>query len=606
MSSRPRVHALATLAPLATLASALSIAGCSSSGGGGSAPDASLDGGEDAAPYEAPPPYDGGPLPAQSTDWPQYAHDAQRTAANPEAVPTPWRWRWNWNESGAIHLANRAEPVTGNGAAYLGALDGTVYALDLATGAQRWSHKVGGPIAHALAFDPGTPAVYVPARDGAIYALDLGDGHELAKLALDGPIEVAPLIVDRTLYVGTTVGTAYAIVLPAMTVAWKKAHAGRAITSPFAYSSSQKRVVVELGKIAAGLTSDGLVHTPDPSCQTTSACLDVEALDAVTGDLAWTAHVNGVAFEGTSPVVSDASGLVLVRTDLRWAAQGLDALPSGRAPATLSATVDYLKAHPEARSFFALHLTDGASAFEVPVLYGATGEPRDEPEGDPRDLYNHAAGIALRRVGAQEKAYTWIRTERACPTRPDGTQNPNRTCGRPTTCDFREDSTLAEIDLATYATRFLELDCHAVRRQTDEINALSLAGDQLFSPNPNNGVGALRVLDAGTHGASVDDPIPTETLPQLAHAVCPGGSTGTQCKPGGAHECTYSLPVHADDASDATCGYGVAGFWVFDDGGRHETWSDGATWSAQTHVVIGGGYVLYRLASSTVAAFSAK
>lgn len=585
--------------PLLALAS---LAGCSGGGGASSPVDASVDA---AAPLDAPPPYDGGPLPAQSTDWPQYAHDAQRTAANPQAVPTPWRYRWTWNAGGAVHLANRAEPVTGNGAAYLGALDGTAYALDLATGAARWTHKVGGAIAHALAFDPATPAVYVPARDGVVYALDLGDGHELAKVALDGPVEVAPLIVDRALYVGTTVGTAYAIALPAMTVTWKRTHVGKSITSPFAYSTSQRRVIVETGKVVAALTVDGLVHPPDPACQTPGACLDVEALDAATGDVAWTTHVNGVAFEGTAPVVSEASGLVLVRTDLRWAAQGLDGLTGGRAPATLPAIVAHLVAHPEARSFFALRLADGASAFEPPVLYGATGEPRDEPQGDLRALYTHAPGIALRRVGGVEKAYTWIRTERACPTRPDGTTNPNRTCGRPTSCDFREDSTLAEIDLSTYATRFVELDCHAVRKQTDEINALSLAGDQLFSPNPNNGVGALRVLDAGAHGGSVDDPIPTETLPQLAHALCPGGSSGAQCKAGGAHECTYALPVHADDASDATCGYGVAGFWVFDDGGRHEAWDDG-TWSAQTHVVIGDGFVLYRLATSTLAAFSAK
>ncbi len=549
-------------------------------------------------------PYDGGPLPALSGEWPQYAHDAQRTAANPDPVAVPWTYLWTWNPDGSIHLANRSEPVTGNGLAYIGDLDGGVHAIDLASGDERWpAHKLGAAIAHSLAFDPASPAVYAGARDGAVYALDIGDGHELGRFSADGPIEVAPLVVDRSLYFGTTVGTAYALALPGLTLAWKAEHPGKAITSPFAYSPSQHAVIVELGKIQADLTPDGLVHRPDDTCQDPSVCLSVEALAESTGSVGWVQPVNGIAFEGTVPVVAESAGLVLVRTNLRWGAQVLEGTDSGRAPAALADMLAFLQAHPTARSFFALDISTGASVFDVPVLYGATGEPADEPQGDPRDLYNHSAGIALRRVGNVEKVYTWIRTERACPTRPDGTQNPNRSCGRPTTCDFREDSTLAEIDLSTSVTRFLELDCHATRKQTDEINALSLAGDQLFSPNPNNGVGALHILDPGSHGQSVDDPNPTETLPQIAHALCPGGATSQQCTPGGPHECTYSLPVHADGLTDTSCGYGVPGFWVFSDGGRHEAWDDG-TWSAQTHVVISGKSVLYRLSTSTIAALS--
>lgn len=61
-----------------------------------------------------------------------------------------------------------ASPVISGDVVYVGATDGRLYALDLATGAVRWQARIGAPIRGAVALSGN--ALYVAAADGMLYA----------------------------------------------------------------------------------------------------------------------------------------------------------------------------------------------------------------------------------------------------------------------------------------------------------------------------------------------------------------------------------------------------------------------------------------------------
>jgi len=93
------------------------------------------------------------------------------------------RVRWTARTAGRI----RSSPAIANGTVVTGDADGVVYAFDLASGAPRWTYETYG---HTLGSDTfgydrrtiqSSPAildgvVYVGARDGFVYALDLATG----------------------------------------------------------------------------------------------------------------------------------------------------------------------------------------------------------------------------------------------------------------------------------------------------------------------------------------------------------------------------------------------------------------------------------------------
>ena len=64
-----------------------------------------------------------------------------------------------WQFAGATDWIDSSPTVTANGTIYVGSWDGTLYAINAATGTRKWSYQAGGYIA-------SSPAV---AADGTIY-----------------------------------------------------------------------------------------------------------------------------------------------------------------------------------------------------------------------------------------------------------------------------------------------------------------------------------------------------------------------------------------------------------------------------------------------------
>jgi len=156
---------------------------------------------------------------AASCDWTTFGHDASRDFASTcPTVPTPANVatltpRWVVRSSDVV----TAQPAVSAGTVYVGAWDGTFYALDLATGATRWQTALGsaapapwtdnhndafGQITSsaAVATVQGRLTVFAAAAD-SLYALDAQSGAILWRFDADpqqptgrGEIESSPVV----------------------------------------------------------------------------------------------------------------------------------------------------------------------------------------------------------------------------------------------------------------------------------------------------------------------------------------------------------------------------------------------------------------------------
>lgn len=130
-----------------------------------------------------------------TADWPQYRADASRSSYTAEALPKELSIMWVRH---ARHLPNRAwvgrslarsrmkfdwaySVVVANGLCYFGSsADDKVYAIDAATGREKWSFFTGGPVRLAPAVWKNR--VFAAGDDGFLYCLSAQDGKLLWKL----------------------------------------------------------------------------------------------------------------------------------------------------------------------------------------------------------------------------------------------------------------------------------------------------------------------------------------------------------------------------------------------------------------------------------------
>lgn len=128
--------------------------------------------------------------------------------------------RFQENKPGAYYVFST--PAVVGDTLYAGSTDFNVYALDTATGAERWHYLTGGPILHATVRVEGG-VVYAASEDSALYALDARDGHLIWRYQTKGRIEATPLVDGNTVYLASTDTHVYA--LDAATGAMKTSYA---------------------------------------------------------------------------------------------------------------------------------------------------------------------------------------------------------------------------------------------------------------------------------------------------------------------------------------------------------------------------------------------
>lgn len=196
-------------------------------------------------------------------------------SAMPLSLPLAEHWHRSFEKT-----AFGAVPVIAGGTIYLGDLDGTFRALDLETGATRWSFKAeaaGFPSAAAVSLDAALPLVVVGDDTGVVRGFAPATGEVVWEYETDGEISGGPTILpaaDGTparVLVGSQDASLACLALADGSVAWKHSIADQIRCSP---------TVVEGNVLIAGC--DGKLHVIDAATGTETAAVPIDGPTGTT------------------------------------------------------------------------------------------------------------------------------------------------------------------------------------------------------------------------------------------------------------------------------------------------------------------------------------
>jgi outer membrane protein assembly factor BamB len=141
-------------------------------------------------------------LAEQPGAWPLPGGDASGRRSTTAEVALTGTISW----TAAVDAAIVAPLVVGGEAAYVAVADGTLRALELSDGSERWRIQVPGWLdaAPAVAAD----RLVVGQRDGHVRAIDLRSGAELWRYQFGRAVSASPTLFDGTVYVAASGGVA--------------------------------------------------------------------------------------------------------------------------------------------------------------------------------------------------------------------------------------------------------------------------------------------------------------------------------------------------------------------------------------------------------------
>jgi outer membrane protein assembly factor BamB len=116
-----------------------------------------------------------------SADWPVFRGDATMTGVATAKLPDQLEEKWTFKAGDAVEGA----PAIAGGTVYVASFDKHLYALELATGKQKWKVKLG-PMKASPSFKGDH--VYVGDLDGKLYCLRAADGSKVWEFATEGEI----------------------------------------------------------------------------------------------------------------------------------------------------------------------------------------------------------------------------------------------------------------------------------------------------------------------------------------------------------------------------------------------------------------------------------
>jgi len=279
----------------------------------------------------------GGREPA-SGDWPMFGHDPANTGVS-SGSPGPSgpgeRWRFG------IDRGITASPAVVGGTVYLTALEGSIYALDAATGERLWLSAASFPLFGTPAVEGGI--VYVSDGGGYLHALSEGrregsDGEGPARHAGEFLWQVrghagftaSPTVVDGSVYLGTYEGDLHAFDATDGTSIWvdilgDNVDVAPAVSGGTVYATVPRGVVYALDAESGGriwqtplrvaltkapVVYEGSVLVGSSDTSRYGQETRVFSLDAGTGEREWDAPLDGGS--SGSPAVID--GIALVAT----------------------------------------------------------------------------------------------------------------------------------------------------------------------------------------------------------------------------------------------------------------------------------------------------
>lgn len=153
--------------------------------------------------------------PADSPVWSGWGSDAQNSRFQPESsaglnreTVKTLKFKWAFGFPGAA--ATYGQPTTFGGKLFVGSEDGTVYALDAATGCLWWRFKASDTVKTAISIGEKGTTAFFGDTNGFVYAVKIADGSVVWKVRPGvhpaARITGSPLLVGGRLYVPVSSG----------------------------------------------------------------------------------------------------------------------------------------------------------------------------------------------------------------------------------------------------------------------------------------------------------------------------------------------------------------------------------------------------------------
>jgi eukaryotic-like serine/threonine-protein kinase len=179
------------------------------------------------------------PSAAPANAWPQFRGSPLLTGVSASSVPETLTTKWTF-ESGDII---ESSPTIVDGVAYIAIGNGTLVALDLATGTARWKYSIG----NNDLFGESSPAIvqgvaYVGDLAGTVHAVNTRDGNRLWTFKAQGEVRASPVVTNGIVVVGSYDTHLYGLDALTGTLRWKlqtqgQIHATAAVKDGLAFIS---------------------------------------------------------------------------------------------------------------------------------------------------------------------------------------------------------------------------------------------------------------------------------------------------------------------------------------------------------------------------------
>jgi len=265
---------------------------------------------------------------APADAWPMARGCSSGTGRSVTTLRLPLAEKWH---RGFEKTAFGAVPMIADGTIYLGDLDGTFHALDLATGVTKWSFKAeaaGFSSAAAVSLDAAQPLVIVGDDTGVVRAFDRFTGKVIWEYETEGEISGGPTMLAGAeggrVLVGSQDASLSCLQLADGKLLWKHSIADQIRCSPtVARSVEGDRVFlagcdgklhvidVQSGEEKAAVPIDGPTGTT-PATNGDRVFFGTEgggffAIDFLKADVAWRAQsaVNGQSYRSSAAIAGD-------------------------------------------------------------------------------------------------------------------------------------------------------------------------------------------------------------------------------------------------------------------------------------------------------------
>lgn len=162
---------------------------------------------------------DPGAAPPVAGEWPQVQRDPQHTGFTPEILGTNFNVAWA-HAFQPDKVYPQVQPIVYDSKVFVGTEGGKMVAFHAANGNIAWTFTAGGPILASAAAGDGK--VYFAAMDGAVYAVNAASGAQVWKTSLSRKgFSTAPVLLTGMLLLGGRDGNFYALNTADGSVRWQ-------------------------------------------------------------------------------------------------------------------------------------------------------------------------------------------------------------------------------------------------------------------------------------------------------------------------------------------------------------------------------------------------